>query len=78
MQYFVGAIDRAYTSTQAYVVTKINKVLQRLLINPVPALQKLRGKETDLYSRSQDMSLWVAVAYGADRHSYAGFHSSTQ
>lgn len=49
-------------------------VLRRLLINPVPALQELRGRETiTLLDESQDLPVWGVVAYALTDIAGLGF-----
>lgn len=52
-------------------------VLRRLLINPVPALQELRGDETIiLLDESQDLPVWGVVAYALTDIAALGFTRS--
>lgn len=49
-------------------------MLRRLLINPVPALQELRGDETiTLLDESQELPVWGVVAYALNDIAGLGF-----
>ena len=50
-------------------------VLRRLLINPVPALQELKGDETiTLLDESQELPVWGVVAYALTDVAGLGFN----
>lgn len=74
----VLAIDRAITPQHRHIiVTEIEGelVLRRLLINPVPALQELRGDETiTLLDESQELPVWGVVAYALTDVAGLGFN----
>jgi len=67
MQGSVLAIDRALTPQHQHIIVAEvggELVLRRLLINPVPALQELRGDETiTLLDKSEELPVWGVVAY---------------
>ncbi|WP_241773210.1 hypothetical protein [Pantoea sp. CFSAN033090] len=49
-------------------------MLRRLLINPVPALQELKGDETiTLLDESQELPVWGVVAYALTDIAGLGF-----
>ena len=50
-------------------------IVRRLLINPVPALQELRGDETiTLLDESQELPVWGVVAYALTDVAGLGFN----
>jgi DNA polymerase V len=67
LQGSVLAVDRSLTPQHRHIiVAELNGelVLRRLLINPVPALQELRGDETiTLLDEGQELPVWGVVAY---------------
>ena len=67
LQGSVHAVDRSLTPQHRHIiVAELNGelVLRRLLINPVPALQELRGDETiTLLDEGQELPVWGVVAY---------------
>ncbi|WP_370417260.1 S24 family peptidase (plasmid) [Pantoea vagans] len=74
MQGSVLAIDRALTPQHRHIIVaeiEGELVLRRLLINPIPALQELRGDETD---ESQKLPVWGVVAYALTDVAGLGFN----
>jgi len=67
LQGSVLAVDRSLTPQHRHIiVAELNGelVLRRLLINPVPALQELRGDEPiTLLDEGQELPVWGVVAY---------------
>lgn len=67
MQGSVLAIDRALTPQHRHIIVaeiEGELVLRRLLINPLPALQELRGDETITFlDENQELPIWGVVAY---------------
>lgn len=73
----VLAIDRALTPQHRHIIVAEvdgELVLRRLLINPVPALQELRGDETiTLLDESKELPVWGVVAYALNDIAGLGF-----
>ncbi|MDR7345419.1 SOS-response transcriptional repressor LexA [Pantoea alhagi] len=73
----VLAIDHALTPQHRHIIVAEvdgELVLRRLLINPVPALQELRGDETiTLLNESQELPVWGVVAYALTNIAGLGF-----
>lgn len=78
MQGSVLAIDRALTPQHRHIIVaevEGELVLRRLLLNPVPALQELRGDETiALLDESQELPVWGVVAYALTDVAGLGFN----
>ena len=80
MQGSVLAIDRALTPQHRHIIVaeiEGELVLRRLLTNPVPALQELKGDETiTLLNEDQDLPVWGVVAYALTDIAGLGFTHS--
>lgn len=78
MQGSILAVDRALSPQHRHVIVaevEGELVLRRLLINPVPALQELRGDEAiTLLDVSQDLPVWGVVAYALTDIAGLGFN----
>lgn len=78
MQGSVLAIDRALTPQPRHIIIAEvdgELVLRRLLINPVPALQELKGVDTiTILDESQELPVWGVVAYAFTDVAGLGFN----
>lgn len=81
MQGSILVIDRALIPQHRHIIVAEvdgELVLRRLLINPVPALQELRGDESiTLLDESQDLPVSGVVAYALTDIAGVGFNPSS-